>query len=548
MKPRAHMLIALVVMLVAVSYFLWREHATAGGFGFPLDHSWIHAHFARNLVLGNGFGCNPGSPTPGSTGPLWTLVMATGYLIAGDPVLSAKVIGVLLLGVSVFFVYGLAKFVSGDGRQALFAAVVAASLPTLTWASLSGMETMLAVMLTLAGLTAHVLYIEPGDRRQFVSTLLLGLASLARPECALFFAAAMLDRVLRNVLIRWRELAARDWLVPVVLHVIIFLAVVAPSLLFNKRFGFGMLPNTAYASAMPWKTGLVFAALRDSAPELMRSLTVRPFDYTIAFLQESLKANPLLFILGAFGFVRLVFFVPYDKSSGCESFVIPLSVILLPVGLGVFAPFGEGAYQAGRYTATVAPLMLIIGTVGLYGAADYAARVFSDAKFMGRPARQVIERTLVWILMLLALFAQFRSAWYRGGLYGREVANIQRMHVAVGTWVDQNLPHDAVLIADNVGGIAYHSQREMLDTAGRISPGVIRHLVSNRNRSEAIQEFMNERRPGYAVLFHSQEPGLVRDRAFLEPMSGVMLKDNVIAEGSELVVYRIRWGEFDSSE
>jgi hypothetical protein len=192
--------------------------------------------------------------------------------------------------------------------------------------------------------------------------------------------------------------------------------------------------------------------------------------------------------------------------------------------------------------------MMIIGTVGLYGAAGYAARVFSDAKFMGRPARQVIERTLVWVLMLLALFAQFRSTWYRGKLYGREVANIQRMHVAVGTWVDQNLPRDAVVIADNVGGIAYHSQREMFDTAGRISPEVLRYLASGEERSQALREFMRQRKPGYAALFHDTHADLVRDRAVFEPLSGVMLKDNVIADASELVVYRIHWEELDARE
>ena len=50
-------------------YFLWEEQSTAGTYGFPLDDSWIHAQFARNLALGNGFSYNPGVPVSGSTAP-----------------------------------------------------------------------------------------------------------------------------------------------------------------------------------------------------------------------------------------------------------------------------------------------------------------------------------------------------------------------------------------------------------------------------------------------------------------------------------------------
>ncbi|MFH1689396.1 MAG: hypothetical protein ABIE42_04060 [Candidatus Eisenbacteria bacterium] len=122
MRTRTYMLIALLLMLASVGYFLWSELSTAGTCGFPLDDSWIHAQFARNIALSNGFSYNPGVPVSGSTAPLWTLLTAVGYLITGDPVLATKVLGVLFLGLTVFFMYTLVQTISNDPRQALFAA------------------------------------------------------------------------------------------------------------------------------------------------------------------------------------------------------------------------------------------------------------------------------------------------------------------------------------------------------------------------------------------------------------------------------------------
>lgn len=546
--PKAHIVIALAVMLVFVGYFLWSEREASGTFGFPLDDSWIHAQFARNLALGHGFSYNPGVPASGSTAPLWTLVLSAGHLATGDAVLSAKVLGVVFLALTVVLVYMLVGVIAGDAREALFAAVVTASLSRLVWAGLSGMEVTLAVTLTLAGMLTHVTYGRLGGRRQYLSTVLFGLAALARPECAAFFLAAMLDRALSGTLIRWRELAARDWLVPVGVHVALFLAVIAPFVLFSRVFGIGFLPNTAYAKALLWGRGLIAAVSTGSLAELARSFTVHPFDYYLSFLEESLSNNPILFVLSAFGFLRLVFSIPYAEKSRCRTFIIPLSVIIFPLAIGVVVPFGTASYQEGRYAAPVAPLMLVIGTIGLYEAGRYGAGILSRAKFMGRPATVVMERSLIWLLMALALAAQVRTAWYRGKNYGREVANIEEMQVTLGKWIDRELPQDATLAVNDVGAIAYFSGRDVLDTVGLISPEVLSYMEARAPRDAAVLEFLKDERPGYAVLFPDWYPRMVADERLFEPIHRVVLEDNIICGGDEMVVYALRWDELDARE
>src|SRR5262245_12267784 len=49
--------------VLALGFFQFRQGRIAGTWGlssFPLDDSWIHLHFARNLAEGHGFAYNPG--------------------------------------------------------------------------------------------------------------------------------------------------------------------------------------------------------------------------------------------------------------------------------------------------------------------------------------------------------------------------------------------------------------------------------------------------------------------------------------------------------
>ena len=75
-----------VAAAVPLLLFAWVERQVAGVSGFPLDDSWIHLHFARNLAEGAGFAYNPGRPVAGSTAPLWTLLLGAGALVAGATV------------------------------------------------------------------------------------------------------------------------------------------------------------------------------------------------------------------------------------------------------------------------------------------------------------------------------------------------------------------------------------------------------------------------------------------------------------------------------
>src|SRR5262245_64042524 len=80
----------LAAALAAGLGYLAVELYLVGRPGFPLDDSWIHLQFARNLAAGQGLSYNPGEPVTGSTAPLWTALLAILFLLPGNVVLWAE--------------------------------------------------------------------------------------------------------------------------------------------------------------------------------------------------------------------------------------------------------------------------------------------------------------------------------------------------------------------------------------------------------------------------------------------------------------------------
>jgi hypothetical protein len=68
--------------------------------GVPIDDTWIHFVYARNLAEHGGLQFNPGEPEAGCTSPLWVLLLGLFHLVLSPlgvgPVAIAKGLGVLL--------------------------------------------------------------------------------------------------------------------------------------------------------------------------------------------------------------------------------------------------------------------------------------------------------------------------------------------------------------------------------------------------------------------------------------------------------------------
>ncbi|NJL95821.1 MAG: hypothetical protein HC915_19860 [Anaerolineae bacterium] len=81
---RAGILAGLALLSVAV-YGVLAQQGNPLGWGFPLDDSWIHQTYARNLAQHGEWAYTPGTPSTASTAPLYTVLLALGHVLGLSP-------------------------------------------------------------------------------------------------------------------------------------------------------------------------------------------------------------------------------------------------------------------------------------------------------------------------------------------------------------------------------------------------------------------------------------------------------------------------------
>src|ERR1700759_4082728 len=133
-------LLLLAGLVACLRYFLAELARLKGGLGFPLDDSWIHLQFARNLARGLGLSYNPGHFVTGSTAPLWTALLSVLFLLPGSVVVWTKLLGIALHLAGVEATRRLARELGLSTGFAAMAAGLTLATSWLVWSALSGME------------------------------------------------------------------------------------------------------------------------------------------------------------------------------------------------------------------------------------------------------------------------------------------------------------------------------------------------------------------------------------------------------------------------
>ena len=482
---RRDSLLVLVAALLPLVLFVVDEGRIAGDTGFPLDDSWIHLHFARNLAEGAGFSYNPGIPVAGSTAPLWTLLLGGVARVVGPSVVMAKVVGVALSIGTALVTRRAALAWGASPLMALGAGVGAAWAGPLVWGALSGMEVSLAALLVAAATLAHA------ERRDALTAILLGLAVLARPEALLLvplFVAA-------------RPLTIRR----VALFAVIVGMILAPAVAFSLATVGAPVPATAAAKVegglLGWARGL-------REPALMTWVT-RPRRFAWDWILWLTRTNALLAVALVPGLVAA-----WHRAG--RALALPAVVLVAhPLGMALLAPYREPSFQEGRYSMHVLPLALVVLAV----------------------AATALPRTMARALVAVYLVAAIVTLPRAGERYAWGVQNINAMQVHLGHWVAEHVPASASLALNDIGAIAYVSRRPVIDLMGLVTPDI---LPYRREGEGGVARYINEHCPDLVIVFPAWFPTLTSRRDVLVPMYRVELSHNEVAGAREMVVYALR--------
>lgn len=503
--------IAVVPALVSLSGAAWylAQAFAITAPGFPLDDTWIHLQFARNLANGAGFSFNPGVHSAGSTAPLWTIVLAVPLAAGLDAYWSATIIGTLAAAATAAGATVLVHLLTRSMAGALLGGLAVALSPRMTWASVSGMEVALYAALVT---WTFVAYLKAQSSGRAWWGLLAGLAGCARPET--FVVAPLLA-------LHWLWRGGRrpngrlqpGWWVPLAA----FAAVAAGFVCINLYAGGRPLPTTFYAKSYGMGT---FLSLVEGRPEDAWEAAV---DYPLEFVNTL-----LLWSHGQSAFFFLTLLVGALAMSGVLGPPLqgagPLVLVFLiaPAAKGLIAPQPPLLVHDGRYIAHLLVLFFVIAAVGYVE--------------LQRRAR------LRWVVPLLALVTLARLASQDvkfASEYAAQVENINDLQVRTAHWIVEHTSPEARIATNDIGAIGFMSGRFIIDTEGLVTPEAI-----HPKRMKQLLPFLESVKPDLLIIFPQWYPYLaVRTDIFEE--IGRISAPQVVAGAESLVIYRMPWTRED---
>ena len=460
-RPPALARIALAgVLALAVAHALpFRDYLT--------DDTFIHLQFAKHLLRGAGFSFNAGEPTYGATSPLWVLLIAaTGAAVPGSaatpadaastPALAwiAKAWGLACLLGAIVLIYRLGRTLGWSPRQALLPPfLLAANAWVARWTG-SGMETPLAILLVVASLDALARTLLQ-NRSAWPAGILLGLAFLARPECALLaFIAAI--AVGANRTTRRRLLGILGGA----------LLTAGPWLLLAWTWFHRILPNTSAAKAGSFgDLELATAALRTSL-RILLATDALPIGLAVLGLAlagpEALRKQP-----------------PERRAFWIAVSAWPLA-LLFGLAMG-------GVQVVSRYLLPTLPSLALLGTASMAWGTGWL-----------RPP----VRSLAWAALIVLYLSQsaFLTIRYNVPHAVRHTAGLKSSLAGYGVWARRETAPATLFALPDIGAFGYYADRPVLDLFGLTTPGMARITV--RSGYDAVVErllFEPYGRPAYLV-------------------------------------------------
>lgn len=417
------------------------------GPGFPLDDGWIHQTYARNLATSGRWEYVPGVPSAGSTAPLWTVLLAVGYLLRLPFLLWTFLLGTASLVWIAWSGMDLWRCLWPEQveRDWVAGLLLVLSWP-LIWAAASGMETLLFLALALTLILLYVrLHTVEEEEAESGSSLWLGVVSgllvLVRPEGILLILLLVLGLLVAR---RFRSL---------VVYALGSAIPLLPYFLFNYSLSGQLWPNTFYAKQAEYTVLLERPLPARYLNLLYFSLGGPPAGW------RGITGARLLLVPGLFiaGWTAL-------RRDGAQRQLMHTLPLLWAGGhILAYAWRLPVTYQHGRYLWPALPVWILYGLAG---------SLHLLARWRGRGGRIFSQVAVLTFFIVLALFLLLGAQ-----AYVTDVDFIEREMVDVAFWLQENTPPDALIAAHDIGAIGYFARRPILDLAGLISPEVTPLLV-----------------------------------------------------------------------
>jgi len=479
-------LILVIIACLALTGFLLASAFTRV-IGFPLDDAWIHQTYARNLAQLGQWAFLPGKVSAGSTSPLWSMLIAVGYLFRSIPYGWTFFLGgVSLLGIGLAGQATLRRQFPDLNPGLPWLGIFLVGEWHLVWASVSGMETAFYALFILL-----VLYVLSGKQVAYwLAGLLAGVAVWIRPDGITLLGPLVF--VLFVSAGAWRKKMTN-----LGVGMAFFLLPFLPYLWFNHSLSGSWWPNTFYAKQAEY-------AILTQAPLIQRLL--------------SLFGLPMV---GAGILLLPGFFAEAWNAWKGKNWAIIAAILWWMGYTTLYAWSLPVTYQHGRYLMPGMPVYYVVSILGIIS----ILKAISGHKM----THWWISRA--WIMVIAGVWLAFYAVG--AFTYGQDVAIIDSEMVTTAKWVAFNTPPQAKIAVHDIGAFGFFSHRDLVDLAGLISPEVI-PFIRNETR---LAEFLDEQKVDYLVTFPQWYPQLILRGDPVYHSGGTF---SIRAGGENMWVYRWR--------
>ncbi len=471
------------LLAVACALFVWHAATSA----FVQDDSYITYRYARNIVRGLGPVFNPGERVEGYTNFLWMMLIALlGKLGIPFAVIIplTQVMGVAfgVMTIVLFFLF-LRRHSNGPPLLAPLATLLLAACGSFAYWHVSGMETGLFTMLLAAAFWFYTA--ERTGRNRFVTSALLGLAALTRPEGVLFAGLLCLHRLLVGWAERRQPGARRALVVDLGLLLGPLAVLVAPLYAWRLSYYGSLFPNTFYAktgrSLSYVKSGFQYLWEFQRAYGLFGLALVGPL--LVAWRRKRLSLSSPIF----FAALVLVAYSVYVVAVGGD--VLRIYRFFVPVYVLAFFILAEGVWLLPLGRPLQVALLCLLVPLTFWG--PFAR---------GRSVRADVNMNLV----------------LEDGL-------VDKM-TATGRFLAEQLGPDDWFACTTIGAVSYYSDRNTLDMLGLTDSAVARHpedllggKVYWKERNYNTAHVLG-RNPRFVYFSTGAKPSAAAERAlFLRP-------------------------------
>lgn len=461
----------------------------------------------------------PGAPaTRGATSLLYPILLGplSRILDSSQLIWAAWLMGVLCLAGSALAADRWAARRLGAGAAWITGILVLLSGHYL-WGAVSGMDIVLYGLSLATALAIVPWYLEapsPGSgvRRLGVLTGVLWLVAMARPEGILLagVVAALVP------LARRAPNSARARSILLLAPITAF----GISAMINLA-AIGELGNNTLVAKAIWTEPRpdVRAQMIENLPRVLLRVTRALFSdfYSLAYGFGTRYLLEALLSLGALAGAGIAFFRTRHTADR-----ILVAVVFAALLSGLIAA-GPGSHHY-RYQIPYLPIATMLVVLGWW-------RLF--------PVRARFTRILPLALIATLLLP---GLWRFGHMVARNASNIRDHQVAVGLWVRENLPEDAVVGINDAGAIAFYGERTIVDLVGLVTNGSARpKRAGPGSLFEWLETLPAWQRPTHFAIFPDWFPYLKKTSLVGGKLAQFVLGVNTISGADLKAVYLADW-------